>query len=147
MNKVVKEIAGMMRSAGDSRSTSRLLGCEPHEIMDQINKSMTLIGTCWKKLKDLCWQKQAIMRERTNAELTQKQLKKMKIISKSIKGQRDMIAILENAMEDQYKKLVSVTKSTGETDDEDNNGSSEENDKSVSKSVNRDDNNDSLESE
>ncbi len=87
------------------------------------------------------------MRERTNAELTQKQLKKMKIISKSIKGQRDMIAILENAMEDQYKKLVSVTKSTGETDDEDNNGSSEENDKSVSKSVNRDDNNDSLESE
>ena len=137
MNKVVKEIVGMMRSAGDSRSMSEFFGGEPHEIMDQINNSMTLIGTCQKELKDLCRQKQAITREGTNAELTQKQLKKMKIISKSIKGQRDMIAILENAMEDQYKKLVSVTKSTGETDDDDNNCSSEEDNKSVSKSVDR----------
>jgi hypothetical protein len=58
-----------------------------------------------------------------------------------------MIATLENAMEDQCKKLASVTKSTGETDDDDNNGSSEEDDVSMSKSVNHDDNNDSLESE
>jgi hypothetical protein len=36
----------MMRSAGDSRSTSGLLGGEPHEIIDQINKSVTLISTC-----------------------------------------------------------------------------------------------------
>ena len=46
INKVVTEIVGMMRSAGDSRLTSELLEAEPHEIMDQINKSMTLIGTC-----------------------------------------------------------------------------------------------------
>ncbi len=147
MNKAVKEIVGMMRSAGDTRSVSGLLGAEPHEIIDQINKSMTLIGTCQKELKDLCWQKQAITREGTNAELTQKQLKKMKIISKFIKGQRSMIATLENAIKDQCKKLVSVTKSTGDTDDDDNNSSSEEDDKSVSKSVNHDDNNDSSESE
>jgi hypothetical protein len=85
--------------------------------------------------------------EGTNAELTQKQLKKMQIISKSIKGQRNMIATLENAMEDQRKKLVSVTKSTGETDDDDNNGSSEEDNKSLSKSVDHDDNNDLPEGE
>ncbi len=70
MNKVVTEIVGMMRSAGDSRLTSGLLGGEPHEIMDQINKSMTLIGTCRKELKDICRQKRAITREGTNAELT-----------------------------------------------------------------------------
>jgi hypothetical protein len=46
MNKVVKEIVGIMRSAGDSSSTSGLLGGEPHEIMDQIKKSITLIVTC-----------------------------------------------------------------------------------------------------
>ncbi len=147
MNKKVMEIVEMMRSAGDSRSTSGLLGGEPHEIMDHINKSMTLIGTCRKELKDLCWQKRAITREGTNAELTQKQLKKMKIISKYIKGQKSMIATLENAMEDQRKKLTSVTKTTGDTDDDDNNSSSEEDDKSVSKSVNRDDNNELSESE
>ncbi len=55
MNKVVKEIVGMRRSTGDSRLTSGLLGGEPHEIMDQINKSMTLIGAYQKELKDLCW--------------------------------------------------------------------------------------------
>ncbi len=86
MNKVVKEIVGIMRNAGDSRLKSRWLGGEPHEIMDQINKSTTLIGTCCKELKGLCQQKRAIMREGINAELTQKQLKKMKIMSKSIKG-------------------------------------------------------------
>ncbi len=83
MNKVVTEIVGMMRSAGDSRSTSGLLGCEPHEIMDQINKSMTLIGTCQNELKDQCRQKRALTRDGTDAELCQKQLKKMKIITKS----------------------------------------------------------------
>jgi seryl-tRNA synthetase len=147
MNKVVMEIVGMMRSTGDSRLTSGLLGGEPHEIMDQINKSMTLIGTCQKELKDLCQQKRAITREGTNAELTQKKLKKMKIILKSIKGQRSMIATLENAMEDHRKKLASVTKTTGDTDDDDNNSSSEEDNESVSKSVNPDDNNESSESE
>jgi hypothetical protein len=147
MNKVVTEIAGMMRSAGDSRSTSGFLGGEPHEIMDQINKSMTLIGTCQKGLKDLCRQKWAIMREGTNAELTQKQFKKMMIISKSIKGQRSMITTLENAMEDQCKKLASVTKTTGDIDDDDNNSSNEEDDESVSNSVDPDDNNESSESE
>ncbi len=147
MDKVVKENIGMMSSAGDSRSTSGLLGGEPHEIMDQINKSMTLIGTCRKELKDLCRQKWAITREGTSSESTQKQLKKMKTISKSIKGQRKMIATLENGMEDQHKKLASVTLSTGETDDDDNNGSSEEDDESVSESIDPDDNNDLLESE
>jgi hypothetical protein len=97
-------------------------------------------------LKDLCRQKRAITREGNNAELTQKQVKKINIILKSIKGQRSMIATLENAMEDQRKKLASVTKTTGDTDDDDNNSCSEEDDKSVSKSVNRDDNNESLES-
>jgi hypothetical protein len=147
MNRVVKKIVGMMRSAGDSRSTSGLLGGQPHEIMDQINKSMTMIGTCQKELKNLCRQKQAITRKGTNAELTQKQLKKMKIISKSIKGQRNMITTLENATENQCKKLASVTKSTGETDDDDNKGSSKEDDESVSKFVDCDDNNDLSESE
>ncbi len=132
-SKVAMEIVGM---TGDSRLTSGLLGGEPHEIMDQINKSMTLIGTCQKELKDLCQQKRAITREGTNAELTQKKLKKIKIILKSIKGQRSMIATLENVMEDQCKKLASVTKTAGDTDDDDNNSSSEEDDKSVSKSVN-----------
>ncbi len=56
----MKEIVGMMRSTGDSRLTSGLLGGEPHEIMDQINKSMMLIGTCQKELKDLCRQKWAM---------------------------------------------------------------------------------------
>jgi hypothetical protein len=51
MNKVVKEIVGMMRSAGDSRSMSEFFGGEPHEIMDQINKSMMLIGTCQKRVE------------------------------------------------------------------------------------------------
>jgi hypothetical protein len=120
MNKVVKEIVGIMRSAGDSRLTSGLLGGKPHEIMDQINKSMVLIGTCQKELKDLCRQKRAITREGTKSKLTQKQLKKMKIISKSIKGQRNIIATLKNAMEDQCKKLASGIKSTGETDDDNN---------------------------
>ncbi len=46
MNKVVKEIVGIMRSTGDSRLASGLLGGEPHEIMDQINESMMLIDTC-----------------------------------------------------------------------------------------------------
>ncbi len=54
MNKVVTEIVGLMSSAGDRWLTSGLLRGEPHEIMDQINKSMTLIGTCQKELKDLC---------------------------------------------------------------------------------------------
>jgi hypothetical protein len=71
----------------------------------------------------------------------------MKIISKSIKGQRSMITTLENAMEDQCKKLASVTKTTGNTDDDDNNSSNEDGGESVTKSVNRDDNNESLESE
>jgi len=70
----------------------------------------------------------------------------MKIILKSIKGQRSMIATLENAMEDQCKKLASVTKTTGDTDDDDNNSSSEEDNESVSKSVNCDDNNELSES-
>jgi hypothetical protein len=58
-----------------------------------------------------------------------------------------MLATLENAMEDQCKKLASVTKSTGETDDDDNNSSSKENKESVSKYVRCDENNDLLESE
>ncbi len=42
--------------------------------------------------------------------------KKIKLISKSINPQRNMIATLENGMEDQHKKLELVTISTGETD-------------------------------
>ncbi len=69
------------------------------------------------------------------------------IITKSIKGQRSMIATLENGMEDQRKKLASVTKTSGDTDDDDSNSSSEPDDESVSKSVNPDDNNESSDSE
>ncbi len=86
-------------------------------------------------------------RDGTDAELSQKQLKKMKIIMKSIKGQRSMIATLENAMEDQRKKSASVTKTSGDIDDDDSNSSSEPDNESVSKSVNHDDNNEPLESE
>jgi hypothetical protein len=45
------------------------------------------------------------------------------------------------------KKLVSVTKTSGDTDDDDNNSGSEPDNASVSKSVNHDDNNESLDSE
>ena len=40
VNSSMKEILERMRSAGSSREG------DPHEIIDQINKSMTLIGTC-----------------------------------------------------------------------------------------------------
>jgi hypothetical protein len=119
--------------------------------MDQINKSMTLIGTCRKELKELCRCKRAITRDLTDSELSQKQLKKMKIISKSIKAQRNMNATLKNTMEDQHKKLASMTKSTGEKDDDNNNSSSEEDDESGSEAVYQDDqdndNDDLLENE
>jgi hypothetical protein len=147
MNKVLTELVGMIRSTGDSRWMSGLLEGEPHEIMDQIKKSMMLIGTCQKELKDLCWQKRALTRDGTNAELSQKQLKKMKTFTKSIKGQRSMIATLENVMEDQHKKLASVTKISGDTDDYENNSSIEPDNESVSKSVNHDDNNESSDNE
>jgi hypothetical protein len=107
--------------------------------MDQINKVMMLIGTFQKELKELCQWKQAITRDVTNSELTQKQLKIMKIISKSIKAQRNMIASLENLMEDQRKKLASMTKSTGETDDENNDSGSKEDYESESEAVYCDD--------
>ena len=52
MNKILE----IMRSAGSSR------GGDPHEIIDQINKSMTLIRTCRNELKDLCRRKRAMKR-------------------------------------------------------------------------------------
>jgi hypothetical protein len=70
----VKEMVGIMRSAGDgSRSSSRLLGGEPHEIMEQINKSKALIATCEGELKELFRRKRAI--KSYSAEMTQKQSK------------------------------------------------------------------------
>jgi hypothetical protein len=70
-------------------------------------------------------------RDVSNLELTLKQSKRIKVVSKSIKAQRNMIATLENAMEDQRKKLETMTKSTGETDNDDNNSSSDEDDGSI----------------
>jgi hypothetical protein len=43
VNQSMKEIIGLIRSDGDGRASS---GKEPHEIMEQINKSMSLIATC-----------------------------------------------------------------------------------------------------
>jgi hypothetical protein len=105
-----KEILDIMRRSASNRSSSS--ESEPHEIVDQINKSMMLIGTCRNKLKKLCRKKRAI---KTSGDTTSK---KIKSISKSIKAQRTMIATLENGMDDQHMKLESITKLTGDTDDE-----------------------------
>ena len=67
---------------------------------------MTLIGTCQNELKDLCWRKRAMKRGLSNLELTLKQSKNIKVVTKSINAQRTMIATLENAMEDLRKKLA-----------------------------------------
>lgn len=67
---------------------------------------MTLIGTCRNELKDLCWRKPAMKRGLSNLELTLKQSKNIKVVTKSINAQRTMIATLENAMEDLRKKLA-----------------------------------------
>ena len=75
----VKEMVGIMRSAGDgSRSSSGLLGGEPHEIMEQINKSKALIAMCEGELKELFRRKRAI--KCNSSEMTQKQSKKIKMI-------------------------------------------------------------------
>jgi hypothetical protein len=57
VKEATREILDIMRSAGDRRSMS---GSQPYEIMEQINKSMTLIRTCWKELNDLCRKKWAM---------------------------------------------------------------------------------------
>jgi hypothetical protein len=72
---------------------------------------MTLIGTCQNKLKNLCRKKRAF---KTNGDTMSK---KIKSILKSIKAQITMIETLENAIEDQRKKLESITKPTCDTDD------------------------------
>jgi len=124
----VKEMVGIMRSAGDgSRSSSRLLGGEPHEIMEQINKSKALIATCEGELKELFRRKRAINKS-NSSEMTQKQSKKIKMISKSIRAEKNLIVTLRSAMEDQRKRLASITKSTGETDEDDNSSRSEDDD-------------------
>ena len=92
---------------------------------------MTLIGTCRNELKDLCWRKPAMKRGLSNLELTLKQSKKIKVVLKSIKAQRTMIATLENAMEDLRKKLATLTKSTGEMDNDGNNSSSDKDNDSI----------------
>jgi hypothetical protein len=85
---------------------------------------------------------------RNQCRVVSETVEDIKIFSKSIKGQRNMITTLENAMEDQRKKLASVTNLlVRQMMTTSNSGSSEEDNKSASKSVNRDDNNDSSESE
>jgi hypothetical protein len=106
----VKEMVGIMGSAGvgSRSSTSGLLGGKPHEIIEQINKSKALIAMCENELKVLFRRKRAI--KSNSSELTLKQLKKIKIISKSIRAEKSMIITLRNAMEDQCKRLASITK-------------------------------------
>ena len=110
MTNAVKEMVGIMGSAGDGSksSTSGLLGGKPHEIMEQINKSKALVAMCKNELKVLFRQKRAIKSK--SSELTLKHLKKIKIISKSIRAEKSMIITLRNAMEDQCKRLASITK-------------------------------------
>ena len=83
-------------------------------------------------------------------ERTLKQFKKIKVVSKSaIKAQRTMIATLENAMEDQCQKLETMTKSTGEMDDDESNSSSDKDNDSIGSKQDVDDGdaNDSSEEE
>ena len=94
--------------------------------MEQINKSKALIAMCEGELKELFRRKCAI--KSNSYEMTQKQSKKIKMISKSIRAEKNLIVMLRNAMEDQCKRLASITKSTGETDEDDNSSSGEEDD-------------------
>ncbi len=58
MKEATKEISDIMRlSASNCSSTSE---SELHEIMDQMKKSMALIGTCQNELKKLCRKMRAI---------------------------------------------------------------------------------------
>ena len=117
VKEATREILDIMRTAGDSRSTPV---SQPHEIVKQIQESMTLIEKCEKRMKTLSKRKQAI-----NADTSTKGLKKMRTLSKSIKAEKTMIATLRDAMEYQRKILKATTKSTGETDD-DSTGSSDD---------------------
>ena len=118
VKEATKEILEIMRrSASNHGSTSE---GEPHEMIDQINKSMRLIGPYQSKLKNLYAGRRGQSRVIQHSKLFLKLSRRIKSILKSIKAQRSMIAMLESmiVMENQRKKLESITKSTGETDDE-----------------------------
>ena len=117
VKEATREILDIMRTAGDSRSTHV---SQPHEIVKQIQESMTLIEKCEKRMRTLSKRKRAI-----NGDTSTKGLKKMRTLSMSIKAEKTMIATLRDAMEYQRKILKATTKSTGETDD-DSTGSSDD---------------------
>jgi hypothetical protein len=77
-------------------------------------------------LKKLCSKKHAIKNDTNYNKLSLKSTKRIKSISKSIKAQRRIIGTLEKAMEDQCKKLESITKSTGDTYDKESGSGQEE---------------------
>jgi hypothetical protein len=87
---------------------------------------MALIGTCQNELKKLRRKKRAIKNDTNYNKLSLKSTKRIKSISKSIKAQRGIIGTLEKAMKDQRKKLESITKSTGDIDDEERGSGQEE---------------------
>jgi hypothetical protein len=124
MKEATNEILDIMRLSASNRSSTS--ESELHEIMDQMKKSMALIGTCRKELKKLCRKKRAINNDTNYNQLFLKSTKRLKSISKSIKAQRRIIRMLEKAMEDQRKKLESITKSSGDTDDEESGSGQEE---------------------
>jgi hypothetical protein len=115
MKEARKEISDIMRwSASNRSSTSE---SEPHEIIDWMNKLMAL---------KLCRKKRAIKNDTNNNKLSLKLTKRIKSILKSIKAQRRIVGTLEKAMEDQRKKLESITKSTGDIDDKESGSGQEE---------------------
>ncbi len=124
MKEATKDILDIMRLSASNRSSTS--ESEPHEIMAQMKKSMALIETCQNKLKKLCKKKRAINNDTNNNQLSLKSTKRINSISKSIKAQRRIIGTLEKAMEDQCKKLESITKLTGDTDDEESGSGQEE---------------------
>jgi hypothetical protein len=98
MKDATEEILDIMRRSASNRSSTS--ESEPHEIMDQMNKSMALIGTCQNELKKLCRKKWAIKNDTNYNKLSLKSTKRIKSISKSIKAQRRIIGTMENTMED-----------------------------------------------
>jgi hypothetical protein len=124
MKEAIKEILDIMRwSASNNSSTSE---SKPHEIMNQMNKLMALIRTCQNELKRFCRKKRATKNDTNYKKLSLKLMKRIKSNLKSIKAQRRIIGTLEKAMEDQRKKLESITKSTGDADDEESGSDKEE---------------------
>ncbi len=84
MKEATSEILDITRRSASTRSSTS--ESEPHEIMDQMNKSMALIGTCRNELKKLCRKKRAIKNDTNYNKLSLKSTKRIKSILKSIKA-------------------------------------------------------------